>query len=488
MTKQALPEAFIKRIDDLLGKEAEAFFASYETPAHRAVFLNPLAASPETLCDILDTCQLPLLSPVPWETKGRYYEESIPLGKHIFHEGGFYYIQEPSAMAPANFLAPRPGERVLDLCAAPGGKTTQLGCKLQGEGLLVSNEIHPERARILSENVERMGLSNVIVTSAAPDGLAARFPMVFDRILVDAPCSGEGMFGKNEEAILQWSEENVALCAERQFDILQHADLMLRPGGYIAYSTCTFSKEENEDLIRRFLETHPLYELCDLPLCGGMIHGFSEAYPDKMIRLLPHRLEGEGHFAALLYKKSPADAGSFGLLKPEKQKKKKTPSTSVSLSPLFDFLNASLSDTPKSAAAKRLKALTPSVADDQLFFMGSQIYLLPDPLIRPHLQSLKLLRPGLHLGSLEKGRFEPSMALARALLVDDINYYVNLSPVSDQDRALLASYFAGNTFPYEGEKGWYLVAMAGRGMGWGKLAGGIMKNHYPKGLRKQLLS
>ena len=473
---------------DLLGSEAEAFFASYETPAHRGLFLNPLAGSLESLCSMLEGCDLPLLSPVPWESRGRYFEDCVPFGKHVFHEGGFYYIQEPSAMAPVSFLDPQPGEYVLDLCAAPGGKSTQIGAKMKGSGLLVSNEIHPDRARILSENVERMGLSNTVVTSAAPDVLSAHFPLFFDKILVDAPCSGEGMFGKNEEAALQWSEDAVALCAERQFDILTHADLMLRPGGCIVYSTCTFSKEENEDLILRFLESHLMYELCDMPLCGGMVHGFCEDSPDKMVRLLPHKLEGEGHFAALLRKKGPTEKVPSRSFMPEKQKKKKTPSSSVSLSPLFDFLEAFLSDKPKSAAAERLKALTPSDGPDQLFLMGSQVYLLPDPMIRSHLQQLKLLRPGLHLGSLEKGRFEPSMALARALLVDDIIYYVNLSASSDTDRALLASYFAGNTFPLEGEKGWYLIAMAGRGMGWGKLAGGIMKNHYPKGLRKQLLS
>ncbi|MCR5283141.1 MAG: RsmB/NOP family class I SAM-dependent RNA methyltransferase, partial [Lachnospiraceae bacterium] len=260
MTQTTLPNDFLLRMKALLPDAFDAFCKSYESPAFHGVFLNAPAGSGDASLELLAKSNLTCEDQVPWEQNGYYYHEALPFGKHILHEGGFYYIQEPSAMAPANLLDPRPGERILDLCASPGGKTTQIGVKLQGRGLLVSNEIHPQRAAVLSENVERMGLSNVVVTNAAPDALSARFPLFFDRILVDAPCSGEGMFRKNPEAALQWSMENVQLCRDRQEMILSHADLMLSPGGYLAYSTCTFSGEENEEMILRFLNTHPQYE------------------------------------------------------------------------------------------------------------------------------------------------------------------------------------------------------------------------------------
>ena len=267
----SLPEAFLSRMQQLLPEksEYESFIQSYDKDHYQALRINPLKGDAGTLFAHLGCT----LTPVPWCSTGFYYPQELHPGKSPYHEAGAYYIQEPSAMAPAAYLDAQPGEKILDLCAAPGGKSTQIAGAMRGQGLLISNEIHPARARILSENIERMGISNAIVTNMAPAELSAHFPLFFDRIMVDAPCSGEGMFRKNDEAISQWSPENVALCAQRQQEILEQADLMLRIGGRMVYSTCTFSPEEDEQCILQFLDTHPLYRLIQVPLYDGMQHG-----------------------------------------------------------------------------------------------------------------------------------------------------------------------------------------------------------------------
>ncbi|WP_164821750.1 RsmB/NOP family class I SAM-dependent RNA methyltransferase, partial [Paenibacillus koleovorans] len=292
-----LPAAFVTRMIEQLGPdEAGHLFESYALPRTQGLRLNPLkikAGAPDA--SIMDALrQQFVLEPIPWCPTGYYYGESARPGKHPYHSAGLYYIQEPSAMSSAELLAPEPGDIVLDLAAAPGGKTTQLAGMMQGEGLLVANEIHPARAKILSENVERCGIVNAVVTSAAPDQLAAKFPAFFDKIMLDAPCSGEGMFRKDEEARAEWSPEHVEMCAARQLDILDYAAVMLKPGGRLAYSTCTFNREENEDVLERFVEKHPAFEVL------------------RSERLWPHRERGEGHFAALLGKRSDIDNGADG--------------------------------------------------------------------------------------------------------------------------------------------------------------------------------
>ncbi|MCR5418548.1 MAG: RsmB/NOP family class I SAM-dependent RNA methyltransferase [Lachnospiraceae bacterium] len=495
---QNLPEEFKNRIKRLLGDAANEFFDTYVTASHTSLRINTLRLPSNKGLNILQQCSLLGEKPaqIPWEKSGFYYDENDRPGRHVLHEAGFYYIQEASAQAPVSFLDPRPGERILDLCAAPGGKSTQIGGAMKGEGILVSNEIHPSRAKILSENVERMGITNALVTRESPDRLVSFFPGYFDKILVDAPCSGEGMFRKNDEAVSEWSVENVLHCAERQLFILEQADRMLRPGGRIVYSTCTFSPEENEKLVEAFLTSHPDYHLCPMDLSGGMLSShldkgnlnrgkddrmpvFDEISPARgMVRLFPHKLKGEGHFAALLEKKNrglytsetmPAPLPKSGSPKKlNRNSKSKKGASAPDLSTALDFLKQD-----------------PKYADiDRIFMMGDQVYLLPDA--RLALQGLTLVRPGLHLGTLERGRFLPSMALARALTVDDNFNYVNLSVSDPDDMDLLASYLEGATFPYMGEPGWYLICCEGLGIGWGKLAGGIMKNHYPKGLRKRL--
>lgn len=471
-----LPEKFLERMQNMLGEEYPAFLESLSGKRYRALRLNPLKTRIQEGKEKLPFA----LSPVPWTKNGFYYEEEEQPGKHPYHEAGLYYIQEPSAMAPVPCLmeAATP-ERVLDLCAAPGGKSTQIAEYMRGRGMLITNEIHPQRAKILSENIERMGISNAIVLNETPESLSKRFIAFFDRILVDAPCSGEGMFRKNDNAGEEWSEENVALCAERQDGILDCAATMLKPGGRLVYSTCTFAPAEDEGSVSRFLEAHP------------------DFYLEKEERLMPHKVKGEGHFLAVLHREggqlsSAATAGT------EK---------SLALKDCREFL-----DFAKEALMIPAEELT---AGKILLRFGEQLYLAPAE--TPSLRGLKVLRPGLHLGTVKKNRFEPSHALALFLKKEQVVNGINLAG----DGTAVRKYLEGQTLTIgagcdvemadimhrgrtaaeqadtitrEGRsagqadvsmpKGWCLVCVDGYSLGWGKAAGAVLKNHYPKGLRK----
>lgn len=480
-----LPEAFCRRMKEMLKEEYGEFEDSFSLPKKQALRFN--------LCktdDLSVRSQMPFtLTPVPWEASGFFYEEGERPGKSVFHEAGVYYIQEPSAMAPAACLDVKPGDFVLDLCAAPGGKSTQIASYLKQEGLLISNEIHPARAKILSENIERMGLSNCIVTNESSGSLAKKFPAYFDKIMVDAPCSGEGMFRKNENAADEWSLENVKLCADRQDEILSNAALMLRAGGRIVYSTCTFAPLENEGSIARFLESHPDFHVVSVSKHSS----FSDGNPDWIgkilnesglpdisrsndetasysgdirkeishtIRLWPHKTNGEGHFVAVLERDGIKDESSHpncrdGVIRGVSEKNCKE---------LISFIENE----------------TTFSLNGTLVPFGDRIFLLPD--YAPSIAGLKVLRPGLHLGTVLKNRFEPSHALALYLKPQQARHTLNFS----HDDLLVQRYIGGEGFPYDGEKGWYLITVDGYSLGWGKCAGGQMKNHYPKGLRKQL--
>ncbi|MBU5430736.1 RsmF rRNA methyltransferase first C-terminal domain-containing protein [Kineothrix sp. MSJ-39] len=460
-----LPEAFLRRMQQLLPDqtEYESFIQSYDTDHYQALRTNPLKGDADTLFSYLGC----MLTPVPWCSTGFYYPPQLHPGKSPYHEAGAYYIQEPSAMAPAAYLDAQPGEKILDLCAAPGGKSTQIAGAMQGQGLLISNEIHPARARILSENIERMGIPNAIVTNMAPAELSSHFPLFFDRIMVDAPCSGEGMFRKNDEAITQWSPENVVLCAKRQQEILEQADLMLRMGGRMVYSTCTFSPEEDEQCILQFLDAHPLYRLIQVPLYDGMQPGLIKE-AESTIRLWPHKLHGEGHFVAVLQKGEGDPVPSGRQVSKKRDRTKSNGAISQDDSLLSAFLQETLV-TPLSG---------------QMTAFGEQIYLLPEQ--APSLHGLKVLRAGLHLGQLSGKRFIPGHALALSLRPAQVRNYVNLDSSDPQQLQTAIRFIAGETFSYEGKNGWYLICIDGYSLGWGKLAGNIMKNHYPKGLRKHL--
>ncbi|MBQ6995244.1 MAG: RsmB/NOP family class I SAM-dependent RNA methyltransferase [Lachnospiraceae bacterium] len=504
-----LPQEFEKRMQDMLGEAYPAFLHSYGENKYQALRVNPWKAQAQ---ELFEKSSFHLKS-VPWEQNGYYYESDDQPGKHPWHEAGVYYIQEPSAMAPAAYLEAKPGEKILDLCAAPGGKTTQIASYMKGEGILVCNEIHPARAKILAENVERMGIPNAMVTNESPQKLAEIFDEYFDRILVDAPCSGEGMFRKNEDACEEWSLENVRICAERQDEILDCAHTMLRPGGRIVYSTCTFAPAENEGSMARFLARHPEYELVEIPLYKGMERGVpSWSYThgnegnglsaetvevmhiERTIRLWPHKLQGEGHYLAVLQKNGEVPQGYEGFLKYGKEcgtqpdmvlrgngaKNKK------------GFGNKNTQGNKKSQANKATEGiklylefeqdtLKKSVLDREhggFLTFGDQLYLIPKGM--PAVQGLKVLRPGLHLGTIKKERFEPSHALALYMHEEEVQRVMILTKDEPQAQAFIN----GQTLNYDGEKGWYLIMVDGYSLGWGKLAGQVMKNHYPKGLRK----
>lgn len=444
------PEAFLERMKALLGKEYPDFLDCLQKEPCRGLRINSLKAN---IKDSLS--RLPFtLSPVPWAENGFYYSDADTPGKHPFHEAGVYYIQEPSAMAAVPLLQVTPGEQVLDLCAAPGGKSTQIGCALKGQGLLVTNEIHPARAKILSSNIERLGIANSLVCNETPDKLARFFPDFFDKILVDAPCSGEGMFRKNEEAVSEWSVDAVHACAKRQDEVLSAAASMLKPGGRLVYSTCTFSTEENEGTIERFLALHTDFTLLEAK------------------RLYPHKVKGEGHFTALLARSGEQAAKKGATLNGVLKKAPKD---------FSDFLSDTLSEQGQTFFQECLQKEAAG-----FFFFGEQLYLLPNGL--PALRGMKILRPGLHLGTIRKNRFEPAHGLALVLGKSHVLRPVSFPPDSKELKAYLegqALCLSSDEFPNTaGQKGWCLVLAGDYSLGWGKLSGGLLKNHYPKGLRK----
>ena len=428
-----LPEAFLNRIQGQLGAEYPAFLESLERPRAVALRLNPLKGVRPALPFVGDE--------VPWEPMGFYYDPQSRPGLHPYHEAGVYYLQEASAMAPVALLDPQPGQRVCDLCAAPGGKTTQIAGRMAGEGFLLCNEINPKRARILSRNVERMGIANALVTNEHPQNLAKRFAGFFDRVLVDAPCSGEGMFRKEEAAVTDWSPETVLMCANRQSEILRSAAQLVRPGGRLVYSTCTFAPEENEKAVEAFLQEHP--DFFPEPVAAPWFTPAGEG----MFRLWPHKLLGEGHFAAVLRKVGD---------EPAQEMKEKT-------------------DPLPREWETFARALDIHLPVGRPLQFGSTLYWAPEQM--PQIRGLKVERPGLELGELKKGRFEPAHALALWLRTA-----ANVQDYSAQSQQT-AEYLHGQVVPSE-KRGWCLVTVDGFSIGWGKGDGKVLKNHYPKGLRR----
>lgn len=459
-----LPAAFTERMKEMLGEEYEAFIASYEKERSQGLRVNGLKADPAEFARTVPFS----LKPVPWAAEGFAYAAEERPGRHPYHDAGVYYIQEPSAMIAASLLNPKPGEILLDLCAAPGGKSTQAAARLGGEGLLVSNEIHPARAKILSQNIERMGIRNAVVTNEDSGRLTKYFPSFFDGIIVDAPCSGEGMFRKDETAVAEWSPENVRHCAERQQEILENAAMMLKTGGRLVYSTCTFAPEEDEQAIGHFLEAHPEFTIEETPDYLGLSHGVPAwgagvtGGIEKTVRIWPHRAEGEGHYAALLRKTGEPETVKRKY--PASMKDKKL------LAVYEDFCKEVLTEPKK------------WTQDGTMTQFGDQLYRTPEEMV--DFKGLRVLRPGLQMGEFKKNRFEPSHALALALHPSEVKQSVNLAA----DAPETAAYLRGETIQLSEEdagKGWCLVTVDGYSLGWGKKSGGTLKNHYPKGLRKQ---
>lgn len=463
-----LPEAFKERMKTRLREQYPAFEASYHKTPMQGLRLNLLKEKKE---EIKKACSDWFhLTPVPWAENGFFYSKGERPGKHPYHEAGLYYIQEPSAMAVVSYAKPRPGDFVLDLCAAPGGKSTQIAAFLQGEGLLISNEIHPVRAKILSQNIERLGISNAVVTNEDAKSLAGWLPAFFDLVFADAPCSGEGMFRKDETARKEWSLEAVNFCAARQEEILAFAAQTVKPGGLLVYSTCTFSPEENEGSLEKFLQTHPEFFVEQREHYPGFDRGHPEWSGGRKeliytCRLWPHQIEGEGHYFAALRKKK--DGLERGETEKFRDKKKKL-------------------DKEKEQIFSRFckETLTPvrpwEEKPGQYLLFGDQLYYAPFCL--PEIKGKKILRPGLHLGNFKKNRFEPSHALALFLKKDQGKNQINFSSRGEE----IIRYLRGESLNIRSDSikpGWILVSVDGFSLGWAKAAGGRLNNHYPKGLR-----
>lgn len=460
-----LPEAFKEKMKNLMGEAYESLLDSYDQPESKGIRTNTLKLEPEELAN-----KLPIKTQgVNWCREGFYIDHTVRPGKNPHYYAGLYYVQEPTAMAAVEVLDPKPGDWVLDLCAAPGGKSTQIGARLQGTGVLVANELVNTRAGILSTNIERMGLTNVIVTNEFPERLVDSFYQSFDKILVDAPCSGEGMFRKDPGALADWSLERVDRCMGKQEKILESAHRLLKPGGVLVYSTCTFSPEENEQMIEAFIEKYP-YTLETIELPGITDHGRvdwtrkQQQEIAKTLRIMPMTVKGEGHFIAKLIKSTVVTDTIE--IKPGYAKSRLKKATRIELQDYNDFAKNNL-------AAEFSKAF-----EERLYLLGEHLYAIPEGVVLERIANLKLLRTGLHLGTFKKNRFEPGYALAMALKLSQAKNVCDLT-----DEELAYQYLKGEALNLEATKGWVLVGYEGYSLGFGKASEGLIKNHYPKGLR-----
>lgn len=461
---KTLPPDFLKRMEEMLQEDFPAFLDSYEQPRTYGLRVNTAKIS----CEEFEKIVPFPVRPIPWTKNGYFYEEDSRPSRCPYYQAGLYYLQEPSAMTPASRLPVEPGEYVLDLCAAPGGKATAAGAALNGEGLLVANDISTSRARALLRNLELFGISNSFVTNETSPKLAAAFPGFFHKIILDAPCSGEGMFRKEEALARDWTPEKSLELSLIQRQLIEDAYTMLRPGGMLLYSTCTFAPIENEGTISWFLERHPDAELSDIPSYSGFSHGEpswgngSEELK-KCIRIFPHRMDGEGHFMALL--KKPGICGTSSPVfacRPDKNSR-------AYMEEFFREIDMrSLGGTP--------------FQWERVEIRGGKAYYLPPE--TSAVRGLSFLRNGLYLGDIKKNRFEPAQPLALAFQKGDVGACISLS-VSDPR---LPRYFKGETLNIEPseaphKKGWHLLCADGYPLGFGKLVNQTLKNKYPAGWR-----
>ena len=410
-------------------------YAEYEAclalPPYRGVRVNTLKISAEEFQKISPFA----LEPVAWAQSGFSISEEKP-GRTPYHDAGLFYVQEPSAMCAAPLLDARPGERVLDLCSAPGGKGTQLAQAMRGKGLLVLNEKMPDRAKILLQNVERMGVENAVVTCADPESLAERLGGFFDKILVDAPCSGEGMLRKEPVAAENWSAANVEMCAARQKKILDSAAKMLAPGGALVYSTCTFAEEEDERNAEWFVSSHPEFAL------------------REQKKIYPHREKGEGHFAALFVKENEGEGDS------RRARRDGIPPADKRAMALYRAFEKDFCKVP---------------LEGRFACFGDSLCLLPEEIF--DIRGLRVLRAGLQLGTAKNGRFEPAHAFA---MREERSTFASVVSFDEED---ILRYLGGAELPAKGARGWCVVAYNGYPVGLGK-CGESIKNHLPKGLRR----
>lgn len=447
-----LPEKFSNKMKQLLGDEFQPFLKSYENEKFQGLRVNTLKISIEEFKKISPF----KLTPIPWCEDGFYFEEGERPAKHPYYHAGLYYIQEPSAMAPVEILNPTSHDQVLDLCAAPGGKSVQIAAKLKGEGVLITNDINMSRVKALIKNMELFGVRNAIVTNETPERIKKYFQNYFDKILVDAPCSGEGMFRKDPAMVKSWKKNDESYYAPIQKQILENTEGMLKNGGRLLYSTCTFSPEENEATIKNFLEDHEKFHIEDIPKNHGLSKGRQEwVHGEKELegcaRLWPHKLDGEGHFLALLGK----DLGENISFEEEKKSKIK-PSKEF-----YEFVKENLN----------IKI------EGQFEIYSDNLYLVPKGL--PQLKGLKVLRSGWLLGTFKKNRFEPSHAFAMGITFRDAKRIVNFNK---EDMEVI-KYLKGETLNIGGEKGWTLICVDHFPLGWAKQTGNMLKNYYPAAWR-----
>lgn len=462
-----LPLAFVDKMKALLQDEFPAFLASYAEPRYYGLRINTLKLTVEQF-SLLSPFQL---SQIPWVKEGFYYSEEERPGKHPYYNAGLYYIQEPSAMAPVELLNIQFGDKVLDLCAAPGGKSTQIAAKLQHTGILVVNDIHGERIKPLVKNLELFGVRNAVVLNESPNRLERVFTQYFDKILVDAPCSGEGMFRKEEEMVKQWDTHSAEKYAAMQRDILKSAAQMLAGGGRIVYSTCTFSPEENEEIIAQFIEEFPDFYVVPI----DAVHGFKPS-ADGTARLWPHLIKGEGHYLAVLQRKGvKGQAAALQAVDPTigtSRIKNTVRPFEIDLTPFHQFCK------------EQLCLDMPGV--ETLY--GEHLYLMPYGL--PVLDGIKVIKPGWYMGAVRKNRFEPAHALAMGLSSEEAQRVLQLSSTDNE----AVRYLKGETLIINESsivrkkadislKGHCLVCIDGFPVGWGKWQEGMIKNEYPAGWR-----
>ncbi len=435
-----LPSDFLIKMKALLQDEFDAFLTSYQKPLFQGIRLNSLKCEENVLRN-----SLPFELKKANFSKNSFYCEHEKIGSLPAHHAGMFYAQEPSASSAVTVLAPVPGDKVLDLCAAPGGKSTQIAASLQGEGLLWSNEIVGARAHILLSNIERMGIKNAVVSSVHPEKLCEKLTGFFDKVLVDAPCSGEGMFKKEPEAVSAWSKKAVIACAVRQQSILDSAAKAVKCGGTLVYSTCTFSKEENEDTIEAFLQNHKEFEIEEISVPFGR-----PAFGIPAIRIFPMD-GGEGHFVCKMKRTTEniCHVSSFSM--PNKQ---------AELSFVKDFFDSALINFPK----------------ERILALGDKILLIPDEL--PQIQGLNVLRAGVLLGEIKKNRLEPAHAFFMSRKPEDFQNKIQFSAESE----ILHSFLKGEEIDSQG-KGYTAVCVENVTVGFGKSSCGKLKNKYPKGLR-----
>lgn len=468
-----LPQSFLDSMKEILGEDYKAFLAGFDGQRQYGLRVNTLKMNLEEFERIAPFH----LKKVPWISNGYFYEAEDAPAKHPFYSAGLYYLQEPSAMTPASRLKVQPGERVLDLCAAPGGKATELGAALQGEGLLVANDINTARAKALLRNLELFGISNSFVTNEPPYVLAERFPEFFHKIMVDAPCSGEGMFRKNPAVVDSWQEKGPEYFSKLQREIIVQAADMLLPGGMMFYSTCTFSPLENEKTITHLLKERPDMEVVPMEDYEGFAEGLI-SYRDEVFdescklcrRIWPHKMSGEGHFMALLHKKNGTQ-----------QQVQQT----VSQSSIWWEKCKGLNKEQKAAAEDFFSHVNIAYDEKRIDVRGDNLYYLPAP--KYDGRGLHFLRNGLFMGEFKKKRFEPSQPFALALHAQDFDQVLDFP--ADDER--LSRYLRGETLDVSdliaGEKkrkGWQLVMVAGHPLGFGKLVNNNLKNKYPAGWRK----